>query len=86
MDEERDAAIKRIEEKHGLYKRVFDSEDGKVLLADLERDCYLKSSLFSKDAMEMAFREGMRSIILHINSMRTLDIDDFKKLNDENNK
>jgi hypothetical protein len=81
--DEKDAAIKRIEEKQAVYKRLFGSEDGVVVMKELEMSCYLKSSLFSKDALEMAYREGMRSMVLHIRSMLDLDMEQFKKLNKE---
>jgi len=80
---DRDDAIERIEKKHGVYKRLFTTEEGVEVLKDLETDCYLRSSTFSKDAMEMAYREGMRSMVLHIKSMLDLDLEQFKKLNEE---
>ena len=83
MGDDKEAAIKRIEEKQGTYKRLFTTEEGKEILADLERDCYLRTSTFSTDAMEMAYREGMRSMVLHIKSMLDMDIEQFKKLNAE---
>ena len=71
--DDREASIKRIEEKHSLYKRVFESADGQEILADLERDCYLSTTTYSKDALDMAYKEGMRCVVLHIKTMIGLD-------------
>jgi len=78
MSEDRDAAIERLREKHQLYKRFFDSEDGAEVLADLERDCYFKTTTFSTDMAQLAYREGMRCIVLHIKTMLELDPEAMK--------
>lgn len=53
---------------------VFTTEQGKELLSYLE-DNYLKVSSFSKDPIEMAFKEGQRSIVLDF-------IHDMEKVNE----
>ena len=71
--DDKQAAVKRMEEKHNLYKRFFDCDDGKEVLADLKRDCYFNNSTYSSEALAMAYREGMRNVILHITTMIDLD-------------
>ena len=71
--DDKQAAIKKIEEKHNLYKRFFDCDDGREVLAELEKDCYVKGTTFSTEPAVLAYREGMRSVVLHIKTMLTLD-------------
>ena len=62
------------------YKKLFATEEGKRVLADLERVCLFKTSTFDKDALTMAFQEGLRGVYLHINTILTLDIETLEKL------
>ena len=62
------------------YKKLFATEEGKRVLADLERVCLFKTSTFDKDALTMAFQEGLRGVYLHINTILTLDIEALEKL------
>lgn len=51
------------------YKKCFESDDGKKVLGDLTKRCFAKQSTFTGEALTMAYNEGTRSILLHINSM-----------------
>ncbi len=56
-------------ELHRAYKRLFESADGRAVMADLEqRGCFLRSS-FSQDRGRTAFNEGRRSLVLHVKHM-----------------
>jgi hypothetical protein len=83
MSEDRQAAIKALEEKHNLYKRVFESEDGAKVLADIEKDCWIKGSTFSTEALTMAFREGMRCVVLHIKTLVELNTQEMRNASKE---
>lgn len=48
------------------YKRVFDTDDGKIVLDDLMRSCHMKNTTFDGDIHRMAFNEGARSVVLRI--------------------
>ena len=61
--------MKAINDNIKLYQRIFKSEDGEKLLEDLEKRCNVESTSFSKDPYETAFREGQRSVILHIKNI-----------------
>ena len=76
--DDREASLKALEEKHGLYKRVFNSEHGQQVIKDIEKACYVKNTTFSNEALEMAYREGMRSVALHIRTLMELDTEEMR--------
>ncbi len=49
-----------------LYKRVFDTEDGKTVLSDILSKTHFLSSSFMRDDKETFFNEGMRNVSLMI--------------------
>jgi len=52
------------------YKQVFDSDDGKMVMADLEKRCHFYSTTNVKgDSYESAYMEGQRSVLLFIKSI-----------------
>ena len=52
------------------YKATFGSDDGKAVMADLEKRCFYHTSTFSRsEPNETAFFEGQRTILLFIKSM-----------------
>ena len=48
------------------YQHLFATDDGDKVLDDLGKRFNLDRSTFSTDAMEMAFLEGQRSVMLFI--------------------
>ena len=50
-------------------------KQGKKVLADLRIRCFAKKSTFDKDANVMAFNEGQRQVVLHIDGFLN-----FKKI------
>lgn len=56
-------------ELHRAYKRIFDTEDGKMVLDDLrQRSCFDRTT-FSTDPGRTHYNEGRRSMILHVRFM-----------------
>ena len=52
------------------YKTIFNTDEGKEVLADLEKRCHYHSTTNVKgDSHESAYMEGQRSVILFIKSM-----------------
>ena len=52
------------------YKTIFNTEEGKKVLTDLEKRCHYHSTTNVKgDSHESAYMEGQRSVILFIKSM-----------------
>ena len=56
------------------YELVFNSDEGKRVLGDLERRCHFWSTTNIKgDSHESAYMEGQRSVLLFIKSMLRKD-------------
>ena len=51
------------------YARVFSAEDGKRVLEDLGRLGMARQTTFHPEGLRMAFNEGRRSLVLHIEHM-----------------
>ena len=60
----------KIKELIKNYKSVFGSDDGKMVMDDLEKRCFYNTSTYnSKEPNETAFFEGQRTVLLFIKSM-----------------
>lgn len=62
------------------YKRVFDSEDGKIILADLMKSCHYLNSTFDKDPYETHFNEGARSVVVRILKTTNTSMDKLNEM------
>lgn len=64
------------------YQQVFSSEAGKLVLENLKATHGFHQCLFRKDvnALELAFREGERNVVLRIMSFVQVDL---KQLHDQ---
>ena len=51
------------------YKTIFGSDDGKMVMDDLEKRCFYNVTTFSKGDNETAFFEGQRNVLLFLKSM-----------------
>ena len=52
------------------YKTIFNTDEGKQVLSDLEKRCHYHSTTNVKgDSHESAYMEGQRSVLLFIKSM-----------------
>ena len=52
------------------YQYIFESDEGKEVLSDLEKRCHFYSTTNIKgDSHESAYMEGQRSILLFIKAM-----------------
>lgn len=62
------------------YKKTFGSEQGKRILADLFSSHYVMNSTYTRsDALEMAFREGQRQVVLRILTILNMDPINMKR-------
>ena len=62
--------IKEIKKLKETYKIVFESDQGKFVMDDLEKRCHFWSTTNVKgDSHESAYMEGQRSVLLFIKSM-----------------
>ena len=54
-----------------VYKNLFLTAEGQLVLEDLKNRCYYKMTSFTGDNSRSNFNEGMRSVVLHIISQIT---------------
>ena len=63
---------KIIEQLKKDYKIIFNTDEGKRVLNDLEKRCHEFVTTFSKNSSyETAFLEGQRSVLIFIKAMIT---------------
>ena len=62
------------QELRQTYKTLFATNDGEIVLEDLRTRFHGDQPTFSSDALEMAYLEGQRSVVLIIKNM-TKDLD-----------
>ena len=61
---------KYLQELQTDYKTIFNSDEGKRVIADLEKRCHFMTTTNIKgDSHESAYMEGQRSVLLFIKSM-----------------
>ena len=61
---------KQVQQLREAYKQIFNSDEGKLVLSDLEKRCHFWSTTNVKgDSHESAYMEGQRSVLLFIKSM-----------------
>ena len=65
------------------YQTLFNTDDGVLILEDLRTRFHGDQPTFSSDALEMAYFEGQRSVVLIIqNMMKDLDHNIVEMMND----
>ena len=63
--------LKKLREN---YQYIFETDEGKQVLTDLEKRCHYHSTTNVKgDSHESAYMEGQRSVVLFIKSMLRKD-------------
>lgn len=70
---------KKLKETTLAYKRVFESEEGRLVLKDLMKCCNFLNSSVGKDSNETFFNEGSRSIILRILKTTAMSLEDIEQ-------
>mgnify|MGYP006235065177 FL=1 len=61
---------KDLKQLQNDFKTVFNSDEGKRVLADLEKRChFLTTTNIKGDSHESAYMEGQRSVLLFIKQM-----------------
>lgn len=72
---------KRISKSY-LYKKVFGSDEGSKVLQDLMVNCNMMSNMCTRspiDPLDLAYKEGQRSVCLHILKLVKEDISAIEK-------
>jgi hypothetical protein len=70
---ERDALFQR-------YKTVFSSPDGQKILEDLMTLFHVRSIAKGVDPYDTYFRDGQRSVVMHILGHLSLNLEQYRKL------
>tara|TARA_R110002072_G_scaffold196559_1_gene353940 strand:- start:182 stop:409 length:228 start_codon:yes stop_codon:yes gene_type:complete len=71
------------QELRQTYKTLFATNDGEIVLEDLRTRFHGDQPTFSSDALEMAYLEGQRSVVLIIKNMtKDLDHNIMEMMND----
>ena len=70
----------KLKALRNAYQKVFESEEGKLVLKDLERVCLYRATTFDKEALVMAFQEGLRGVYLHITTIMNMDIEELERI------
>jgi hypothetical protein len=69
------------------YQDLFQTENGKIVLKDLMREChFLQPTFIPGDPLSGSFNEGKRRILLRIINFLTKDEEELIKLIELNNK
>jgi len=79
-DSRQDEFVTKIKERKQTYVNTFETESGKKVLEDLEKRAFIHQPSFNVNPQQMAFNEGQRSIVLHIQNMMKIDIEATEKL------
>lgn len=68
-----------------VYKRLFETEDGKKVLTDLINSCHILGSSFDENPYVTAYNEGARSVVTRILAKIKTDPDQLKKMIEQGN-
>ncbi len=84
MSQEKLKELKKSQTKARLrkadtFQRLFESNDGKLVLYDLMRHFHFMRSSYDKDPLAMAFKEVERNVLLYIMSALKVDIEEAKQ-------
>lgn len=56
------------------FKKCFSSEEGKVVLSELVKECGMLKNSFRGNTDELLFNEGKRNVLLYILSIINVDL------------
>jgi hypothetical protein len=65
------------------YQSVFNTEAGKRVLEDLKRTCFYYGPTIHAQPHIMAYNEGQRNVVLHIETKLKLTAEKLKELENE---
>jgi len=64
-----------VKDNAEVYKRVFGSPDGLMVLKDLERRSFVSRTTYDPDSKKMALNEGRRSLFVYIKGLVDKDVE-----------
>ena len=75
--------LRKKKEMLEAYRRVFLSDDGKLILKDLMKSTFFYSTTQDTDVSIMAFQEGQRALVLRILSTLKMSHEHIERLIEE---
>jgi hypothetical protein len=76
-------ASQKAEQLRKDYQSVFTSENGQRVLEDLKKTCFYYDTTLHEQPHIMSYQEGLRNVILHIETKLKLTADKIKELENE---
>ncbi len=76
-------ASQRAEQLRKDYQSVFNSEEGQRVLEDLKQTCFYYSPTIDAMPHVMAYNEGQRNVMMHIETKLKLTAQRLKELTHE---
>lgn len=77
---------RKLARKVELFKRVFDNEQGRAVLAEMKHFCYLTQTTAlvspktaNMDPVASMYNEGKRSVMLHILALAEMDEGEIRR-------
>ena len=71
--------IRDLQALKAAYNDVFNTDNGKIVLKNLQERCYKKKTTMDANPNVVAFREGCRAVLLHIETIMDYDVDKLRK-------
>jgi len=62
------------------YKKIFETEEGKRALKNIEENCFADTSVFNKEPIIMAYQCGARDVYLGIVKLMNMEIEELERL------
>ena len=75
--------MKLASKTYAAYREVFSSPEGKLILMDLMKSCYMDKTSVGQTPYDTYFNEGARSVILRIMQTCKMSQSDITKLIDD---
>lgn len=61
--------IDKIRHLRDTYRQLFNSDDGVVVLKDMQDRFHIHGTVFGAEPTDTAYREGQRTVVLFIQQM-----------------
>ena len=71
--------IDELSQLQGDYKATFATDEGKRVLKNLERLCFVNGTTFSEKPTITSFNEGKRTVVVQIQNMINMDLDKLRE-------
>jgi hypothetical protein len=73
------ATFDQVKQLHMDYMSIFETEAGKRVMANLQAVGFHKKPTFNENDRLHAYQEGMRAVLLHIETMVTMDLEKMEE-------